>query len=67
MARYRSINIYPAHDAPEEPITLNNVDKLSFIDRESHGKDEVFGLIDSFQGRAVLICSSNVTAVAVDK
>lgn len=67
MAKFSGINIYPANDAPEEPIALRDVDKVSFIDAESHGKGEVFGLTETFGVRAVIICSPNVTAVEVVK
>lgn len=45
----------------------DDVDELSLIDAESHGRSSNFGITESFQGRKLLICSSNVVAVEVTK
>jgi hypothetical protein len=58
--------IYPADEAPEAPIEIMNVDRVSLIDNQSHGAGSTFGINNSLTGRLVWISSPNVAAVVVD-
>jgi hypothetical protein len=58
--------IYPANDAPEDPIEIVNVERISLIDGESHGSGSNFGVTNGFKGRLVWVSSPNVAAVVVD-
>lgn len=59
------ITIYPTHK--DTGLKFKDVDKVSFIDRDTHGPSNTFGITDTFEGRMVLICSPNVAAVIIDE
>lgn len=58
------VTIYPIHK--DTGIKFVDVDKVSFIDRDTHGPGHTFGVEDTFEGRMVLISSPNVAAVKVE-
>lgn len=61
-----NVKITPAADA-ELDIPVNDVDALSFIDNNTHGKGATFGLTESNKGSRVLIINSaNVVTVEVE-
>lgn len=66
----KTVTLYPANDVQGdgivEPIEVPNIDKVSFIDNESHGPGHTFGITDTLKGRVILISSPNVVATVVD-
>jgi hypothetical protein len=59
------VSITPRED-PEIDINVDDVDAISFIDENSHGKGATFGLDQAANGKKFLFISSpGVTCVEV--
>lgn len=63
------IEAFPAHDVPEEPVIAEGVDRVSFIDGDSHGPMGNFGITTKFEiGEKVgFVSSPNVTLATVER
>ncbi len=60
------VSVYPAHDVPEEPIVVNGVTAITYVDNESHGQGPV-GSIVEFKGKRAIVSSPNVALTIIEE
>lgn len=58
------IVVYPINK--DTGLKFTEIDKISFIDKETHGAGSTFGFDEKFEGRALVVCSPNVSVVKID-
>lgn len=63
------VEAFPAHDAPEEPMIHEDVDRVSFIDNDSHGPMGNFGITTKVElgEKVAFISSPNITTATVER
>lgn len=63
------VTVFPASDIPEQPIFIEEVERISFVDNDSHGPMHNFGINTSIEvGQKIAFVSSpNVMAVSVER